>query len=155
MGLPGRRKKAASTQARRGEPGKRSSSRKKGQGHPPPPPPDPTPPKWLGAIAAAKWRDVLPLFERRRLVTELDRDALSIYCDAWQQLHDADATLRKQGAYYKTDKGYVGIHPAVSRRNKAIDVIRKVGEQLGLTPNSRRGLDLEQEACDPLKAFLQ
>lgn len=112
------------------------------------------PPEWLGEKAKEKWRDVFPLFDRRGVVTELDLDALSIYCDAWQQLHEADAIV-KQGAYFETEKGYVGVHPACQRRAQAIATIRKMGEQLGLTPNSRRGLDVEPPETNRLTEFLK
>lgn len=171
----GRRKKSAGEQARRGNPGKRPAKKKtaaRKQAAPEKPaakkpatkkpakkpatkqPAEDAPPVWLGVQAKQKWREVYPLFARRGVITELDRDALALYCDAWQQLHDADTVLARAGSYFETEKGYVGIHPAVARRNKAIDHIRKIGEQLGLTPNSRRGLDLTNTDVDPLDEFL-
>lgn len=119
----------------------------------------PAAPVWLGQVAATKWREVAPVIEARGLLEDLDLDALSLYCDSWQQLSEADATIVSEGEFFTTDKGYVGIHPAVLKRRKAIDVIRKLGEQLGLTPRSRRGLRVKQSGAaaaeDPLAAFLK
>ncbi len=87
-------------------------------------------------------------------MTVLDLDALSIYCDSWQQLDEANRKIETSGEYFETEKGYVGIHPAVLKRRRAIDVIRKVGEQLGLTPKARKGLEVDSGQADPLDAFL-
>lgn len=114
------------------------------------------PPEWLGPVAAAKWAELLgPLSRRLGLQKELDRDVLALYCDSWQQKHDADHTLEREGETFQTEKGYIGVHPAVQKRRRAIDLIRRLGIELGLTPASRRGLDLATGEDDPLAAFLQ
>ncbi len=158
MARSGPKPKSKKAQTRRGNPGKRAASPKKRATSPRkrklPQTSDDSPPKWLGAVAVDHWKRLAPIIARRGLFTELDRDALTIYCDAWQQLYDSDAELRKQGEWIYLDSGIVQAHPAAAKRNKAIDRIRKVGEQLGLTPNSRRGLDVETQAVDPLTDFL-
>ena len=126
---------------------------------PPPPPPSASPlapPEWLGPIAVAKWTELLTLFADRGLTDERDRDACALYCDAWQQLADADVTIAAEGEYFTTEKGYIGIHPAVLKRRKAVDVIRKLGEQLGLTPRARNNLQTANRPPkhDPLQNFL-
>lgn len=114
------------------------------------------PPEWLGPVARAKWAELLgPLSRRLGLQKELDRDVLALYCDSWQQKHDADHTLERDGETFETEKGYIGVHPAVQKRRRAIDLIRRLGIEMGLTPASRRGLDLATGEDDPLAAFLQ
>jgi P27 family predicted phage terminase small subunit len=113
-------------------------------------------PAWLGPVAAAKWAEIHALLADRRLIDDRDRDAVALYCDAWQQLSDANATIKKEGEYFTTEKGYVGLHPAVLKRRKAVDVIRKLGEQLGLTPRARTNLAAANRPAksDPLQQFL-
>ena len=120
------------------------------------PPRSPDTPAWLGDVAAAKWAQIHALLADRRLIDDRDRDAVALYCDAWQQLADANATIKKEGEYFTTEKGYVGLHPAVLKRRKAVDVIRKLGEQLGLTPRARTNLASANRPpkSDPLQQFL-
>jgi P27 family predicted phage terminase small subunit len=120
------------------------------------PPRSPDTPAWLGDVAAAKWAQIHALLAELRLIDDRDRDAVALYCDAWQQLADANATIKKKGEYFETDKGYVGLHPAVLKRRKAVDVIRKLGEQLGLTPRARTNLASANRPAksDPLQQFL-
>lgn len=178
MATSGPKRKSKAAQTRRGDPGKRAAPAKprkkpavkkaakkpaaKARRQQPLAPPaaaaavaaSPEPPDWLGRQAQAHWRRTAPVIAKRGLFTELDRDALAIYCDAWQQLYDADQAIECHGEWITSEKGYVYAHPAVAKRNKAIDRIRKVGEQLGLTPNSRRGLEMDSADADPLAEFL-
>jgi P27 family predicted phage terminase small subunit len=114
------------------------------------------PPEWLGSVARAKWAELLgPLQRRLGLQRELDRDCLALYCDSWQQKADADAVLAREGETFTTQNGYVGVHPCVQKRRRAIDLIRRLGIELGLTPSARRGLDVATGQDDPLEAFLR
>jgi phage terminase small subunit len=65
---------------------------------------------------------------------------LAIYCDAWQTVSNADAEIARSGEYFYTEKGYCGIHPAVTRRNDAIALILRTAAALGIGVRSRKGL---------------
>jgi P27 family predicted phage terminase small subunit len=172
MGRAGPRKRSQKAAALRGarttaptKPAKRRSKAKpSSRTKTPPAKPEPAaaiaagdqPPEWLGEIGCGKWAELFgPLQRRLGLQKELDRDVLALYCDSWQQKHDADETLRREGETFQTEKGYVGVHPCVQKRRRAIDLIRRLGIELGLTPSSRRGLDLATGEDDPLEAFLR
>lgn len=160
----GRKPDSKAAQARKGNPGKRAPAkpRKAARARKPtksdavaPAESVPAPPCWLRPVAQQKWRDSAPTLAKRGVLTELDLDACALYCDAFQELHDAGETLGDEGEYITIEKtGQVYAHPAVAKRNKAIDRIRKLGEQLGLTPNARRGLELPEDTADPLTDFL-
>lgn len=153
MGRAGPRKRSAKQAALRGAKTRRATK-------PSDPPPaaiaaGDEPPDWLGQVAIAKWRELFgPLSRRMGLQKELDRDVLALYCDGWQQKHDADQVLARDGETFETEKGYIGVHPAVQKRRRAIDLIRRLGIELGLTPAARRGLDVATGEHDPLEAFL-
>lgn len=113
------------------------------------------PPAWLGDVGRAKWAELYgALVKRIGMIPDLDRDVLSIYCDAWQCLVNADRTMAREGEMIDSGKGYKVAHPAARRRDKAVDLIKKLGIELGLTPNARRGLDVAVPEVDPLDEFL-
>lgn len=81
---------------------------------------------------------------------------LAIYCDAWQTLTDADRKIEICGEYFETEKGYCGIHPAVTRRNDAIALILRTAAALGIGVRSRKGLKAAKPAdseVDELENF--
>lgn len=118
------------------------------------------PPEWLLAkpIACTKWRELLGELETRGLVVTIDLGLFALYCEAWQAYSDAELEVKKEGLYFETEKGYVGIHPAELVKDKAIKRIMSLGDRLGLGINSRRGLELEgpgdqEGGGDPLLAY--
>lgn len=114
------------------------------------------PPEWLKKIAREKWAELAPRLEEQRILTVNDLDLLALYCDSWQELADADATIEREGEFFHTEKGYVGPHPAVGKRNKAVERIRKIGGELGLSPRGRQGLEIEpSRQATALQRFLE
>jgi P27 family predicted phage terminase small subunit len=117
----------------------------------------PVPPTWLGTVARDKWRELAPTLFKHGLLTDLDHDSFASFCDAFQELVDSTATLKKEGEYFTTEKGWIAQHPAVFKRNKALERLRRMGVELGLTPQSRRNLDVaaQEVEADPLLKFLE
>ena len=109
----------------------------------------PKPPSSLkGKVARAKWKSTAAVLVPAGLLTECDLDALATYCMAWQDVADCDDALAKDGAFFKADSGYVGQHPAVSRRYKAMDVIRRFHTSFGMTPAARNAVTVAPAAKD-------
>jgi len=71
----------------------------------------------------------------------IDLDLFALYCDAWQSLSDADKEIEREGIYFTTEKGYIGIHPAKLARDKAIALVQSLGDRIGIGINKRKGLD--------------
>jgi P27 family predicted phage terminase small subunit len=107
------------------------------------PPGVPIKPAWIAAkeIASEKWDETIAeLQEIPGLLSTLDGDALSLYCDAWQQFHDAQALVAAQGMVCQSEKGGTYQHPAVGIANKARAEITKLGSMFGLNPTAREGM---------------
>jgi P27 family predicted phage terminase small subunit len=103
----------------------------------------PLKPDWLGEKASAVWDETIAeLQEIRGLLSTLDAGVLALYCDAWQQFHDAQAIIAAQGMICRSDKGGAYQHPAVGIANKARAEITKLGAFFGLNPPAREGLIL-------------
>ncbi len=108
-------------------------------------------PHWLRdkPTACEKWLELCAELEKRSQLDFIDRDLLALYCDCWQQITDADAVIVVEGEYFTTEKGYIGIHPAKLKRDKAIDRARKIAERLGIGIASRKNLPKPEPPPDP------
>jgi P27 family predicted phage terminase small subunit len=102
----------------------------------------PSPPEWLGEIGQAKWREKVPLLHPLGLLTKNDHDHLSLYCEAWDDLFSSLKEIETEGATCSSDKGGLYQHPAVGRKNKAIQRIRQLGSDFGMNPAARVGLTI-------------
>lgn len=107
-------------------------------------------PSWLRAkpIACEKWLELFAELSKRDQLDLIDYDLLSLYCDCWQQIADADQSIELEGEFFTTDKGYIAIHPAKLKRDKAIDRARKLADRLGIGVASRKGLPKKPQADD-------
>jgi len=110
----------------------------------------PAPPRSLGDVGRRKWRATAKLLMGIGVLTAADLDALESYCAAWDELRECEAVVAADGAYYTTDKGYVGQHPAVNRSFKARDVIRRFMLEFGMTPASRTGVKTSKPSAAPV-----
>lgn len=113
-------------------------------GEPEPEPSVPTPPEWLRDHGLAEWNRVVPQLAGLRLLTELDRSHLAMYCESYGLYLSAVEDIERSGAYISTEGGIV-VHPAVAVRNKAWEQAYKAAQHFGLTPSSRAGLSAPAE----------
>lgn len=98
----------------------------------------PEPPDWFTAIELEVWHQTIAsLSQTPGLLTVVDRDALASYCEAWGEFHEARAEIAAHGATCISEKGGAYQHPAVGRKNSALERIRKLGSDFGMTPASR------------------
>ena len=87
------------------------------------------------------WRGrIVPLLMAAGRLTELDRDALVIYCTAFADWLAAKEALQTCGAVIKSPSGYPVQSPYVAIAAKNLDTIVRLGVEFGLTPASRRRL---------------
>jgi P27 family predicted phage terminase small subunit len=118
----------------------------------------PTKPAWIAElpIASAKWDDtVAELLEYPGLICSLDADALALYCEAWQTLHNAQAIIVAKGMVSTSEKGGAYQHPAVGIANKAREQIVKLGHLFGLNPQAREGMIVAKPTQDELEDLIR
>lgn len=90
------------------------------------------------------------------VLTVADGDLLAAYCEAWVEMIEALEEIAREGATAVSDKGSVYQHPAVGRKNKAIERLVKIGSHFGMSPSSRVGLKAEKKPpADPLTDMLK
>ena len=110
-----------------------------------------TMPKHLGKIAAAKWRQLLPLLQGVRIMTRADIEALARYCDTFEWWRKTREILKRDGDTYPilNDGGevkYIAQRPEVSIAHKLAQQLRQLEQDFGLNPSARASLKSEPEA---------
>jgi P27 family predicted phage terminase small subunit len=108
-------------------------------------------PKHLTGAAKAEWARVVPQLRRLGLVGGLDRAVVSMYCVAWGRWLVAEGQLKRFGEVIKSPTGYPMQSPYLAIANTAINQMRALGAELGLSPASRTRV----QADETLATFAQ
>jgi len=98
----------------------------------------PLPPDWLDAEAKAEWERVIPDLAEMGVLSRADRPALAAYCTAWSRWVEAEAMVKRFGMIVKSpEKGFPMKSPYLSIADQALETMRKLLVEFGLTPSSR------------------
>lgn len=105
-------------------------------------------PAFLDGEARKEWRRLSRRLAGLGLLTEIDRGQLAAYCEAWGRYVDAVERVRKTGLIIhvggERDKetgnvsgGFWQQSPFVGVLNKALEQLRTMAAEFGMTPSSR------------------
>lgn len=94
-------------------------------------------PSHLQGEARAEWRRVARGLHEAGLLTQMDRAALAIYCQAWERWVRAEGQVARHGEVVKTLAGNVMQNPYLSIANRAMKQMRDMARELGMTPSAR------------------
>ena len=119
--------------ALRGNPGQRRLNARE----PKIPPTVPTPPAWLGDEARKKWTEVAASLSQIGILTHVDADVLTLYCETWIEWKEATLAIRAHGLTVTTPTGDEKTSAYVLMRNKSLMQLRALAAELGLSPSSR------------------
>jgi P27 family predicted phage terminase small subunit len=116
----------------------------------------PHPPEMLKGAALTEWRRITPLLAEVGLIAKLDRAILAGYCKAWARWIECERMLESTGLIVKAPNGYPMYSPYLSAANKALDQVRQLSEQIGLSGSSRSRIKAGDvpAAFDPAERFL-
>ena len=106
-------------------------------------------PTGLSRQAIAVWQSLAPKLTELGLLAEVDASAFAIYCQAYGDWIELTRKLNKLGVgrwYFETESGYRQVIPELAVRDKAYQVIQRIGPRFGLDPSSRSGIDLGLDA---------
>lgn len=136
-----------------GNPGRRPLNPKEAK----PPAVIPDPPEMMKGAALDEWKRVTPLLADVGLIAKLDRAIIAAYCMAWARWIDCERMLETTGLIVKAPNGYPMYSPYLSASNKALDQVRQLSEQIGLSGSSRSRIKTNDPASetDPAEAFLR
>ena len=118
----------------------------------------PVRPDWLDAEAQAEWDRVAQELSDMGLLTLADRAALCAYCTAWSRWVEAEAMVKKFGMIVKSpEKGFPMKSPYLSIADQALETMRKLMVEFGLTPSSRSRIRVPPggDEIDELDRFLE
>ncbi|NMV54007.1 phage terminase small subunit P27 family [Lactobacillus reuteri] len=113
-----------------------------------------TPPHYLGALAKACWRKIVPFLESTGRVERIDVGLVEQYCANYEIYRNAYQDIQDNGIQAKiftslqdssgkiVGKDFAGFrkNPAVATMKDALNQLNSVGIQLGLSPKSRQEL---------------
>ena len=113
-----------------------------------------TPPHYLGALASACWRKIVPFLEATGRVERIDIGLVEQYCANYEIYRNAYQDIQENGIQAKIfsslqdssgkviGKDFTGFrkNPAVATMKDAVNQLNSVGIQLGLSPKSRQEL---------------
>ncbi|MEX2227480.1 MAG: phage terminase small subunit P27 family [Dehalococcoidia bacterium] len=97
----------------------------------------PTCPRELSKTAKREWRRIAPELAQLGLLARIDRAALALYCDAWARWCEAQQALQKYGVVVKSPNGFPMQSPYLAIANKALDQMRLLLGEFGMSPSSR------------------
>ena len=113
-----------------------------------------TPPHYLGTLASACWRKIVPFLESTGRVERIDVGLVEQYCANYEIYRNAYQDIQDNGIQAKifsslqdssgkiVGKDFVGFrkNPAVATMKDALNQLNSVGVQLGLSPKGRQEL---------------
>lgn len=138
----GRKPKPTAIKQRDGNPGKRPLN----ECEPIPPLGIPTCPEFLDESARAEWHRCVAILQEMGILTTADRAALAAYCVAYGRWVDAEEQVRKFGPIVKSpDKGFPMQSPYLSIANHALETMRRLMVEFGMTPSSRSRIRVSPE----------
>jgi P27 family predicted phage terminase small subunit len=103
--------------------------------------------QFLDASAAKEWQRVVPYLTKYKILTDMDVNALAMYCQSWSDYLKYTDDVRKLGAIYKTKSGQIKPRPETMLRRIAWAEVIRICAEFGFTPSARAGMQLTMTAA--------
>jgi P27 family predicted phage terminase small subunit len=117
----------------------------------------PEPPDWLDDGARSEWFVITKLLHDMGILSLADHATAEAYCTLYSRWVQSEAQVRKSGTVVKSPNGYPMMSPYLIVANQALEGMRKLLVELGLTPSSRSRIRVpgSGEAMDEFERFLE
>lgn len=102
-------------------------------------------PDYLSDEATEIWDELAPLLINLGVLTEIDRQLFSAYCEkraAWEYY---TSKVEKGKEVGKTKNGNLVQNPYIGLANRAFDQMIKLGIEFGITPSSRSKVKVSEK----------
>ena len=104
------------------------------------------PPSWLPQDAKVEWKRVAPELARLDLFQGVDRATLACYCASYAMMKQCQQFISANGTTYrvpnKTGVDFVNPYPQVAMLNKAMEQVRRFGQEFGFSPVARGRIEI-------------
>ena len=102
----------------------------------------PSCPRWLGPEAKKVWRRTVSLLRAARILTQVDADALTAYCQTYARWQKLESFLDQHGEVYpiRDERGnirYMQQLPQVNISRNLLQCLRSYQQEFGMTPSAR------------------
>jgi P27 family predicted phage terminase small subunit len=134
-------KKPTAIKIAEGNPGKRKIDAKS---EPQPNKTIPSMPDWMDAEASKEWNRISGHLHECGLLTQIDMEALAIYCQLWSRWVSLEMAIKTEGFTVIDSSDNQKINPKILAANTTANLIHKYLTQFGMTPSSRAGLHIKQ-----------
>ena len=91
----------------------------------------------MSAGAKKHWPKVCEQLKAAKIMTNIDVDALEMYCEAYATWHDAQRKVTEIGAVVKGKEGIPVMSPYFRVAEKSFQQMRQMLAEFGMTPSSR------------------
>ena len=99
-------------------------------------------PSFLGPVARREWRRLAGDLASRGLLTNLDRAAFAIYCQAWEHVVQSQELVARHGLVSEAEDGSCGPSPHFAVLSAASETLTRIAAEFGMTPASRSRIGL-------------
>ncbi len=102
----------------------------------------PSCPRWLGPEARKVWRRVVTFLRAARILTQIDADALTAYCQTYARWQKLESFLDQHGEVFpiRDERGnvrYMQQFPQVAIARNLLQILRSYQQEFGMTPSAR------------------
>lgn len=104
-------------------------------------------PAFLGEVAKAEWRRIIPELRAMGTLNTADRAEMTRYCQAWSRWQECEKVIDEMGMTFTTDKGYVVPRPEVANALKFQKAMSEAASKLGLNPQARSTVKADKPAA--------
>jgi P27 family predicted phage terminase small subunit len=91
----------------------------------------------LSPVARQQWITVCEQLERAGLLTQVDRDALALYCETFARYREALDHLSRESCVVTSPNGYPIKNPWLTLAERAQDQMVALLREFGMTPAAR------------------
>lgn len=93
-------------------------------------------PSWLSKEARDEWDNVIGDLKELGCLAKTHRATIVDFCQAFAELQISTRTLDEVGRVYEDDKGVIRKHPMVAIQHSAMQKVKMLAQELGLSPAS-------------------
>ena len=97
----------------------------------------PPAPGFFDEMATFEWGRVGPDLVEKKLLTEADMAAFTMYCLSVSRVVAAERLIARDGMMIKTPQGFMQAHPAIAISRQCGAEVRKFAQEFGMTPSAR------------------
>lgn len=108
----------------------------------------PDPPEDASAKVKKYWPRIARQLYDCGVLTEIDINSLSAYCEMYLRWTEANKQIEKHGLIIKSPNGFPMQSPYLPISNKALDSMQKIAVEFGMTPSSRTKISVDKKLAE-------